>query len=350
MKINWLRTIYGPPNGRGWHVHSLVQWKGAYYIAFADGAGHTTDDSRVRIAVSKDLEHWSTYVALGREQTGMYVSEPQLMAVGDRLYLYATKTDFSFEYEFPPHSRHPKSPSWEVMSYSDDGRTWSPPKQCYTMNYDFWHPTQHNGRYYITCDGSGHTPEGVYTTVDLLTTEDGQRWTWVSEIVHGTVMPGDPESDYPQAPYVSESAILVMDDETMLAVTRTPGPTAIVSTARPPYEIWSHKRTPRYIMQGAALARVGPHIVATARCGERERDGKFANSFSDLDSTGTRTGIYVYEDGDLHLKGVLPSGGDTGYGGIWPVSDKEFLVAYYSTHEYAEHSGSNVYLASVTIE
>ena len=45
MKIDWVKTIYGPPDGRGWHVHSLVKWKERYYIAFAGGSGHDSDDS-----------------------------------------------------------------------------------------------------------------------------------------------------------------------------------------------------------------------------------------------------------------------------------------------------------------
>jgi hypothetical protein len=103
-------------------------------------------------------------------------------------------------------------------------------------------------------------------------------------------------------------------------------------------------------MHGTALGRVGRHIVATARCPEREREGKFTESFGEHDSTQTRLGVYMYEAGDIQLKSVLPSGGDTGYGSIWPINDTDFLVAYYSTHEYPDSGGSNVYLASVTIE
>tara|TARA_Y100000588_G_C13729455_1_gene700782 strand:+ start:165 stop:341 length:177 start_codon:yes stop_codon:yes gene_type:complete len=58
----------------------------------------------------------------------------------------------------------------------------------------------------------------------------------------------------------------------------------------------------------------------------------------------------LYEDNDIQLRGVLPSGGDTGYAGILPVGDNKALVAYYSTYESPPGGGSSVYLASVVIE
>ena len=351
MKVNWVKTIYGPPDGHGWHVHSLVKWKGLFYIAFADGSGHDSDDSQVRLCVSSDLDTWETLVAIHQRDTGKFTSEPQLMPVGDRMYVYAVTADHGFEYDFPPHSRHPKFPSWEVMSWTEDGKDWSKPKRCYTMNYDFWHPTEHNGRYYVACDGSGHQPEGIYSTVDLLTSDDGERWTWVSEVVHGTVMPANEVSDYPKAAYPSECALVVQDDERMLAVTRTPGGGAILSTAPPPYEQWEHRESQRVRLKGAAVRRVGNHVVATGRSFADERGDNFTESFSEYDESNLRLGVSLYHEGDFHLKTVLPSGGDTGYGAILATSDHDFLVAYYSSHEYPpEAPGSNVYLASLTID
>ena len=93
MELNWVKTIFGPPDGRGWHVHSLVRWRDTYYIAFADGGGHDSDDSQVRICTSIDLENWTSRIAIGQQETGLFTSEPQLMPVGDRLYLYAVTAD-----------------------------------------------------------------------------------------------------------------------------------------------------------------------------------------------------------------------------------------------------------------
>lgn len=223
------------------------------------------------------------------------------------------------------------------------------------MNYDFWHPTEYDGRYYVTCDGSGHAPEGVYSTVDLLTTADGERWTWVSEILHGTVMPPDAETPYPKTPYPSETALCFFDDGRLLAVTRAPGSTAVLSTSAPPYSKWQRRMSQESRCYGAAMAKVGNHIVVTGRSFADERVGpeaaKFNEKFSEYDTTQLRLGVYLYQDGDIRLKTVLPSGGDTGYGAILPTSDSEFLVAYYSSHEYPpEKPGSNVYLASVSLE
>ena len=60
-------------------------------------------------------------------------------------------------------------------------------------------------------------------------------------------------------------------------------------------------------------------------------------------------GIKRRKDGDIQLKAVLPSGGDTGYAGILPMGDDHALIAYYSTYESPDGE-SCVYLSSVLIE
>ena len=65
---------------------------------------------------------------------------------------------------------------------------------------------------------------------------------------------------------------------------------------------------------------------------------------------GLKTGVFLYEDGDIQLHTLLPSGRDTGYAGMLPLSESEILVAYYSAHEHPEGGGSNVYLASLSLD
>lgn len=55
-----------------------------------------------------------------------------------------------------------------------------------------WHVgniVQWKGVYYIcfvACDTVGHAPLGIHNSVNLLTSPDGERWEWVTEIVHGS--------------------------------------------------------------------------------------------------------------------------------------------------------------------
>ena len=46
MNVNWTRRIFA--NGRGWHVGDMVHWNGAWHIAFCDGSGHNSPDTRLR--------------------------------------------------------------------------------------------------------------------------------------------------------------------------------------------------------------------------------------------------------------------------------------------------------------
>ena len=332
MKVNWVRKVYA--NGRGWHVGSMVKWKGAYYICFVDGTGHGTEDSQIRISCSIDLENWTSQIAIGKTSI-----DPQLLPIGDELFLYAVTLDQKTESDFG-------FPSWEVVASTEDGMTWTKPKRCFSMNHDFWHPTAYGGRYYVACDNAGHVPTGIHAKVDLLTSEDGERWSWVSEIVHGTEEPEHYDierSRYFGTPMPSETALCFFDDGRVLAVTRARGCCALFSTSDPPYERWEYHLSETSRCYGATIAKVGAHIVVTGRYFQDEADAS-------LEVDGAATGVHLYEDGDIRLQTLLPSGKDTGYAGILPLSDNEALIAYYSSHEYPESTGSNVYLASVSLE
>ena len=74
----------------------------------------------------------------------------------------------------------------QMVAATSDGETWSWERRCFLMNRDFWYPLVHDGCYWATCDTSGHVPRGVHIAVDFLVSADGERWSWVSEIVHGS--------------------------------------------------------------------------------------------------------------------------------------------------------------------
>ena len=346
LNVDWVRAVWA--DGRGWHVGNMVQWKGAYYLCFVDGTGHGTEDSRIRVCSSTDLESWTSQIVIGRKTI-----DPNLLPVGDRLLLYGVKEGESkgdSEFGFP---------SQQVVSSTADGTTWTEPKRCFLMNHDFWHPTEFEGRYYVACDTVGHAPNGIHNSVDLLTSEDGECWQWVAEIVHGSDEPEycDTTGIHFGTPAPSETALCFFDDGHLLAITRARGYCALLSTSKSPYEEWERYLSRESRCYGSAIARVGEHVVVTGRSFENEgiraTENKFNEKFSEYDETQLRTGVFLYEDdGDIHLRAMLPSGGDTGYGGILPISDSQALIAYYSSYEYqpGPDHGSSVYLASVSID
>jgi hypothetical protein len=345
VNVDWVRKIYA--DGRAWHVGNMVKWKGVYYICFVDGTGHGSEDSQIRVCASTDLENWTSQIVIGRKTI-----DPNLLPVGDKLLLYGVKeskskgdSDLGF-------------PSQQVVTSTEDGTNWTEPKRCFLMNHDFWHPTEFNGRYYVACDTVGHAPLGIHNSVDLLTSDDGERWQWVAEIVHGSDEPEYYDTTGIQfgTPAPSETALCFFDDGRLLAVTRARGHCALLSTSKPPYDKWERYLSRESRCYGSAIARVGEHILVTGRSfeneGIRSTENKFNDKFSEHDGTQLRTGLFLYENSDLQLRGVLPSGGDTGYAGILPVSDNKALVAYYSTYESAPgpNQGSSVYLAAVSIQ
>jgi hypothetical protein len=328
MNVDRVRKVYS--NGRhNLCVGNIVRWRGAYYVCFVDAAYHGSNDATIRILSSSDLETWRSHVALGATSF-----DPQLLPVGDTLYLYAVTADWS-------QSDFVGVPSWEVVASTTDGTTWSAPKRCFVANHDFWTPTGRGSRYYVACDNCGHVPEGAYGTVDLLTSTDGERWSWVSELLHGSevsTLLNLPDTNLTKTP--SEAALTLLDDGRLLAVIRTKAQRAVLATSDPPYERWTHHAIP-FALHGANIANVGGQIVVAGRC----RD----------DHNEYRTGVFRYVDDGLTRGTLLPSGGDTGYAGTFPLTEREVLIAYYSSHEYPEHLArwthgpADIYLARVTL-
>ena len=342
-KVNWVRKVHS--TGRGWHVGNMVKWKGTYYICFVDGTGHGTEDSRIRVSSSTDLKTWDSQIV-----TGTTHIDPQLLPVGDKLLVYAVGLDLQTQTDSG-------SPSWEVMASTNDGKNWSEPKRCFLMNNDFWHPVEFRGRYYVTCDNAGHVPRGSNCRVDLLTSEDGERWSWVSEILHGADKHGYSSKQSKETPYFdamdpryfatrrpSESALFFFDDGRLMSITRALGLMACIAIAEPPYTKWEYSLSQTSRCYGAAIAAVGDHIVVTGRHqADQDPEGKLGIV------GGQATGVFLFKHGDIRLHALLPSGHDTGYAGILPSTKNEALIAYYSGHEYAPKNGSNVYLASVPL-
>ena len=198
-------------------------------------------------------------------------------------------------------------------------------------NHDFWTPIELEGRYYVTCDDCGHVPEGMSGTVDLLTSNDGETWHWVSEVVRGS-------AEYSRIP--SEAALCPLPDGRLLAVIRTKLKRALLATAPPPFRDWEHTIVP-HSLQGGNAARVGEQVVITGRAADENGE--------------PRTAVFRYAAGKLEHELFLPSGRDTGYAGLYAAADDELLIAYYSGHEHSDsdprltHGPADIYLASLSV-
>ena len=118
MRVQWIRKIYS--NGRhNMCLGNLVQWKGAYYLSFVDTEYHGSEDAQIAVIRSTDLENWTAHIAMGKTSF-----DPQLLPVGERLFLYATTGAWGSD-DFAGFS------SWQMVASTDDGTTWSEAKRCF---------------------------------------------------------------------------------------------------------------------------------------------------------------------------------------------------------------------------
>ena len=200
---------------------NMVRWRGVYYICFVDGTGHGTEDSQIRVCASTDLINWTSQIVIEKKTI-----DPNLLPVGDKLLLYGVK-----EYESTEDSDF-GFPSQQVVTWTEDGSTWAVPKRCFLRNHDFWHPTEFGGRYYVACDTTGHAPPGNDNSVDLLTSEDGEGWEWVTEIAHGSNEPVyyDTTGIHFGTPSPSETSLCFFDDGRLLTITRARGHCVLLMT------------------------------------------------------------------------------------------------------------------------
>ena len=245
--------------------------------------GHGTEDSQIRVCASTDLISWTSQIAIGKKTI-----DPNLLPVGDKLLLYGVK-----EYESTEDSDF-GFPSQQVVTWTEDGATWAVPKRCFLRNHDFWHPTEFGGRYYVACDTTGHAPPGNHNSVDLLTSEDGEGWEWVTEVAHGSNEPVyyDTTGIHFGTPSPSETSLCFFDDGRLLTITRARGHCALLSTSEPPYDQWERYLSRESRCYGSAVARVGEGIIVTGRSfaneGVRATENRFNDPFSEHDQTQLR--------------------------------------------------------------
>ena len=131
--------------------------------------------------------------------------------------------------------------------------------------------------------------------------------------------------------YGNETSVVFLEDDTAMCLLRRDSGkrTAMLGTARPPYEEWEWKDL-NVRIGGPKMIRVNDRFLATVR----------------LYDGGTRTSLCWIDPGKGKLTEALklPSGGDTSYAGM-VVHEGVLWVSYYSSHE----GKSAIYLAKLKL-
>ncbi|MXX04465.1 MAG: hypothetical protein F4X08_04540 [Gemmatimonadetes bacterium] len=342
-KIEWVRRVYED----GWHnaFTDFQFFKGRYYICFRNGLSHVSPDGKAVVISSNDLVDW--------RRTGVPVNttgddrDPHMVATEDRLFVYAgnvTRPD--------PVQHGDEGPRLirSVCSFSEDGETWTEPRQVYRDGYWLWGIGRGNNRFYGLAYGNEPAEwDRKPTELHLLQSADGLEWERVSVVTRNG----------------SEATFRITDADTMrIAIRGGDDNRFTLASSEPPYTDW-RLQDMGYVIPAPLLVVAGGREYVIGRQHVREPSGPGkpsqqggADGPGDADDLGPiverRTSIWrVEEDGVVHVLD-LPSGGDTSYAGAVHHEDGALLLSYYSQHEVETGEQhflypSNIYLAKVRL-
>lgn len=281
----------------------LIRFKDKWVCAFREAPAHRggVKDSRVRVIVSKDAEHWESAVAVDDPRGDIRDAKMAMTPDGRLMMLTAIQL-------FDTSRQRHQSLAW----FTGDLREWEGPIDVGEADLWTWGIVFHKGAGYSI----------GYRTVDpryvrLYRTRSGARWD-----VH--VPDLGVKSSYP-----NESVIVFDPNDTAYCLLRCQGP-AQLGVAKPPYRDWT--------WNSLGVPVGGPEMIQLP-------DGRFLGA-GRIYQPKAHTSLFWIDPETPSLTEALelPSGGDTSYPGM-VLQNKRLYMSYYSSHE----GKTSVYLAKIRI-
>lgn len=286
----------------------LIYHQGQWFCVFREGQGHVSPDGALRVITSKDGTEWNSAALVTSPDADLRDAKISVTPDGQLCLCGAGA------WHNPQGETH-QSFLW----YSKDGRNWGEAVAIGDPGYWIWRVIWHEGNAY----GIGYrTGKGKHAT-RLYKSEDGRNFTTLV-----ASLTDDAEG------YVNEAGMLVLPDETMLAVIRRDNSAhdtgALIGTARPPYTDWSWKKSDVRIGGPDLLQLPDGRIIVAGR--------RYVG--------GAKTELWWLDPASGQLTEILtlPSGGDNSYPGL-VFHDGQLWVSYYSSHE----GQTSIYLARVKL-
>ena len=318
---------------------SMTVFRGRYYLAFREGAGHIfgedlTTLGRLRVLVSDDGEKWTPVALIGRE--GYDMRDPSLSVTPDGKLLISTGGAHYNE----ARELIDRGPMYSI---SEDGIHFSEPEACIVesdvitgMDWIWkvdWKDGTGYGVIYSIIDAKDGRGFGTQSCVRLLSTPDGIHFKDAARL---NVSPAE---------YPNEAAVHFLPDGRMAMLLRLDrAPYGLWGVSEAPYTDWKFSRI--------RLQLGGPDFIVTGP--ETLIGGSRAPIIGGTNKTIVFKGT---TDGVFDPICILPSAGDTSYPGFLIVGD-ELWVSYYSCHESMhpgllknpyELSKPSVYLAKIPL-
>jgi hypothetical protein len=284
----------------------LIRFKDQWYCAFREGEAHVSPHGKLRVIRSTDGQSWESAGLLAHNDYDL--RDACLSETPDgRLMLLGGAQQAS-------EGRHPTG---TVVSFSEDGVSWTPPKLVLPLPKWLWRITWHGDKAYGIAYG-GEAGEHF----SLQTTPDGMNY---EEIVANTPAPSG-------GGWLTEARIRFDPDGTAYCLQRRDGKenSALLGIAAAPYRSWHWKDLGVYFG--------GPNFIKIP-IGHWIGAGRIIDEKAHTDVTWLNV-----ENGAMHSLLTLPSGGDCSYPGlVW--HDDLLWVSYYSSHE----GRTSIYLAKVRL-
>ncbi len=295
---------------------NMAVWKGRYYVVFRQAVHHGVSESGIMLLESGDLKSWTAREIINTEYDDR---DPKILATDERLFVYSD-------------AFMPGSVDQMMLTWTDDGSTWSSPQKIHEQGWQLWKPKQHKGAFYVAADcvTCGHKSK-------LLKSADGIHWESVALIT---------AENNP-----TETAITFLPDDRLLAVVRQniDGHPPGFAIAEPPYTDWTLSSGKGHF-SGPAIDVVGDTVIVASRTLLEDW-----NLPQEPGLEHQRTALYTFDlnSMSLELQAILPTetGGDSSYPGIQPIGNDRALICWHDGSTTWHHpSPSNIWLAEIRVQ
>jgi hypothetical protein len=305
----------------------LIRWRDKFYCSFREADAHVGGDGRLRLLESADGDKWQSAALISEK--GIDLRDPKLsITPDDRLMIVAGGSVYEGK---TLKGRQPR------VTFSKDGRDWTPPQRVLEEGEWLWRVTWHGGKAYgVSYNAEERTSPAAQEAAKTGKVESGPA-EWKLKLVSssdGVKYDVVTHLDVPGHP--NETTLRFLPDGQMIALVRREGGNKLgwIGRSNPPYTKWEWTES-KHQVGGPNFIRL-PDGSLWAACRSYPPPGS---------SSGAKTVLAkMTATGDYEPKLTFPSGGDTSYAGlVW--HDGLLWMSYYSSHE----GKTSIYLAKVKV-
>ena len=304
LRPTWTRAM---TDLGGWPA--MFRFLGDIYLAFYHGDGHRYQrleaTNRLKTFRSSDEGHtWNEVPSCPPNSPDKFQGTPEFLPVGDTLFCY----DWNAKRQ-------------TQVRTSQDGETWSEPRNCYEPPFYFWGVMYDPESATFWCPPHAIPNKGTSDErqIHLIKSSNGIDWQLVSVV----------------APFnnASESTLRFEVDRTMVIVIRRKyARHCSVAVAKPPYKEWTITDRP-VITEGHHFFDIGGQTFLASRSLYSGNDERVLANNKVFDGRKAYSTIYRWTpDRQLVEWAVMDSMGDCSYPFLIETPE-DILCAYYSQHE-----------------